>query len=152
MSISVELTKNADSLARIHAQCFSDEVWSAQAIEELLVSPGTFALRAQGEAGFILVRVASDESEVLTVCTIPAARRRGVATVLINSAAEQAQKSGASVMFLEVNSGNNPAIAVYKRMGFAEVGYRKGYYGKAHGMREDALVLRANFPLIRVCN
>lgn len=152
MSISIEPAKDAESLARIHAQCFTDEVWTAQAIEGLLATPGTFALVARGEVGFILVRAASDESEILTICVLPAARRRGIATALINVASLRAQEGGATVMFLEVSSGNNSAIAVYKQLGFAEVGRRKGYYSVAHGMREDALVLRANFPLIRVCN
>jgi [ribosomal protein S18]-alanine N-acetyltransferase len=140
---------DADDLARIHAQCFT-EVWNAAAVAALLATPGTFALVA--DAGFIMVRVAADESEVLTLAVTPAARRRGIATALVLGAAERAAEIGAGVMFLEVGVANIPAISLYKRLGFATVGHRKAYYAEAHGMREDALVLRAQLPLSRVGN
>lgn len=137
------------ALAALHAQCFH-EIWNAAAIAELIASPGTFALIDEDQTGFILVRAAAGECEVLTLCVTPAARRRGVATALVMAAAERAAAANAAVMFLEVNASNNPAIALYKRLGFGEVGLRKGYYATPHGMREDALVLRASIPLLRV--
>jgi ribosomal-protein-alanine N-acetyltransferase len=137
------------ALAALHAQCFL-EVWNAAAIAELMAAAGVFALIDEDQSGFILVRVAGGESEVLTLCVTPATRRRGVATALVTAAAERAAEANAAVMFLEVNASNNPAIALYKRLGFGEVGLRKGYYAVAHGMREDALVLRASIPLPRV--
>ena len=141
---------DAALLATIHSQCFEGEVWSADAIAGLLASPGTFALVTGDDSGFILVRVAGGESEVLTLGVAPAARRRGLATELVIQASNQAEKNAASVMFLEVNTANFAAIAVYKRLGFAEVGRRKNYYAGVHGVREDALVLRAQIPLQRV--
>jgi len=137
------------ALAALHAQCFH-EIWNAAAITELMASPGTFALIDEDQTGFILVRASGGECEVLTLCVTPAARRRGVATTLVTGAAERAAAANAAVMFLEVNASNNPAIALYKRLGFAQVGLRKGYYAAPHGMREDALVLRASIPLLRV--
>ena len=137
----------AAELAEIHAQCFS-EVWNAEAVAALLATPGTFAMVVEG--GFIMVRTAADESEVLTLAVMPAARRRGIATALVLGAAERAVEVGASVMFLEVGAANLPAISLYKRLGFAVVGHRKAYYAGVHGMREDALVLRAAIPLSRV--
>ena len=134
-------------LARVHAQCFA-EVWNAEAMAALLATPGTFAMVAEG--GFIMVRAVADESEVLTLAVIPAARRRGIATALVSRAAERAAEVGAGVMFLEVNAANLPAISLYKRLGFTTVGHRKAYYAGTHGMREDALVLRTAIPLSRV--
>lgn len=143
--------RDVDLLAALHAQCFS-ELWNAAAFTELMVLPGTVALVDEDLTGFILVRTAASESEVLSVGVTPAARRRGTATALVTAAAEQAAKAGADVMFLEVNATNNPAIALYMRLGFKEVGRRNGYYAAPHGMREDALVLRASIPLARVGN
>ena len=45
---------------------------------------------------------------------------------------------GAGAMFLEVAAGNAPALALYAREGFAEVGRRRRYYSDG----TDALVLR----------
>ncbi len=142
-------TSDARLLASLHAECFA-EAWSAESIAALLGTPGAFAVAAQD--GFILMRVAGDESEVLTLGVTPAARRRGIASALVLEAAKYAAELGAERVFLEVNATNLPAIALYKRLGFAEVGRRKAYYLDTHGQRDDALVLRVEIPLLRVGN
>jgi ribosomal-protein-alanine N-acetyltransferase len=139
----------AGLLAGLHAQCFAD-AWTAESVAALLINPGAFAVA--GSDGFILVQVAGDESEVLTLCVTPAARRRGIASALVLQSAKHAAALGAERMFLEVNATNLPAIALYKRLGFVEVGRRKAYYLSTHGCRDDALVLRVEIPLIRVGN
>lgn len=144
-------TSGASLIARLHAQCFR-EAWSEASIAALLETPGTFAGVSDDENGFVMVRVASDESELLTVGVTPAARRRGNACLLVQEAANYAASLGAVRMFLEVNQTNFPAIALYKRLGFGEVGRRAGYYMDAQGQKEDALVLRVEIPLPRVCN
>ena len=142
-------TRDPAVLARLHAECFT-ESWSVESFAALLVQPATFALIAND--GFILVRVAGDESEVLTLAVRPAARRRGIASALLIEAAKQAEEQGARAIFLEVGATNSPAIALYKRYGFAQVGCRKAYYAVPGGGRQDALVLRVEIPLARVGN
>jgi len=102
------------------------------------------------DTGFILVRAAAGEAEVLTLAVKPAARRRGVGLALVIMGAEEAFRRGATEMFLEVSCMNLPAIALYKRLGFTAIGRRPGYYTAPDGRREDALVLRLEIPLIRV--
>jgi [ribosomal protein S18]-alanine N-acetyltransferase len=142
-------TRDAALLARLHAECFA-EPWSAESFAALLEQPATFALITND--GFILVRVAGDESEVLTLAVRPAARRRGIASAVLIEAAKQAEEQGAKAMFLEVGASNSPAIALYKRFGFAQVGCRGAYYAVPGGGSEDALVLRVEIPLARVGN
>jgi [ribosomal protein S18]-alanine N-acetyltransferase len=142
-------TTSARLLAAIHAECFA-EVWSTEWIAALLAQPGSFACLAEDASGFIIIRTAGDEAEVLTLAVKPAARRRGIASALVAEGAKQAQKQGASAMFLEVSCTNLPAIALYKRLGFKEVGRRKAYYAAAGSTPEDALVLRVEIPLPRV--
>jgi [ribosomal protein S18]-alanine N-acetyltransferase len=144
-------TTEAHLLASLHAQCFLD-AWSAESIAALLATPGTFAGVSEEGCGFVMIRVAGDESEVLSLGVTPAARRRGTATVLVLDAADVAASRGAVWMFLEVDRTNLPAIALYKRLGFAEVGCRAGYYEDVHGRKSDALVLRVGIPLLRVGN
>ena len=152
MTIRPACEADVQALVAVHAQSFEHEVWDASAMVGLLATPGTFALIDENLSGFIMVRVACDESEILTLAVTPAARRRGVARRLVCDSADRATQAGAASMFLEVNSRNNPAIALYKGLGFQEVGVRKAYYAGPHGMREDALVLRASIPLSRVVN
>jgi tRNA threonylcarbamoyladenosine biosynthesis protein TsaB len=131
-------------LARIHAVGF-DRPWNEGALRDLLRTPGTIGFAASG--GFIIVRVAADEAEILTLAVAPDARRRGTGKALVSAAAARAHELGARAMLLEVRASNASARALYKRFGFAEVGARKAYYGQ-----EDALILRANLPIMPLGN
>jgi [ribosomal protein S18]-alanine N-acetyltransferase len=144
-------TSQAGLLAALHAKCFA-ETWSAEWLAGLLAQPGTFACLAEDDSGFILIRVAGDESEILTLAVEPAARRRGIGIALVVAGAGEAAGRGAKRLFLEVGSTNYAAVALYRRLGFAEVGRRKDYYTTAAGGRDDALVLHVEIPLPRVGN
>ena len=39
----------------------------------------------------------------------------------------------ARIVHLEVEEGNAPALALYRRLGFGEIGRRDGYYGPPTG-------------------
>jgi ribosomal-protein-alanine N-acetyltransferase len=126
-------------LTALHASAFAD-VWTTQAFRDLLATPGTFAIHLQ--EGFILIRVAGDEAEILTLAVKPEARGRGVGRALLRAAADHAARLGAVRLFLEVGADNPAALALYAGQGFSRVGQRKGYYDG-----RDALILRAELPL-----
>ena len=147
---TVLLTPPCDvyALARLHATSFAD-AWSAEWIAKLLAQPGTFALLEGEEAGgFVLVRTAGGEAEILTLAVAPAARRRGIGSFLISAACRKAQEIGAEAVFLEVNRANEPAKTLYTRLGFREVGQRRGYYQTPGADKEDALVFCVKLPLL----
>ncbi len=147
MSIPVP-SRDAGLMAAILAQA-SDDPWSAAYIDSLLAQPGVFAFVA-GREGFILVRAAGGEAEILNLAVVPAARRRGIGCALVSRGADESRRRGAGFFFLEVNVGNFAAKNLYFRIGFAEVGRRPGYYRGREGIKEDALVLRASLPLLEV--
>lgn len=139
--------------AAIHARA-ADAPWSAETFAGLLVQPGVFGLVATGgvatggEAprGFILCRVAADEAEVLALAVLPEARRAGIARALLTAALAQAAAGGAARMLLEVSVRNDAALALYRSVGFDEVGRRKGYYAESGGGGPaDALVMATDF-------
>jgi [ribosomal protein S18]-alanine N-acetyltransferase len=143
---------DVEALARLHATSFAD-AWSAEWIAKLLAHPGTFAFLAEGESdGFILARAAGGEAEILTLAVAPAARRRGIGSALILAACRQAHEMGADAMFLEVSRTNEPARTLYTRLGFREVGRRRGYYQEPGRSNEDALVFCGKLPLPPVGN
>lgn len=144
-------TSDAALLSRLHAQCF-DEAWSAESFTALLANPGAFALVDESQHGFIVIQVAAEQSEVLTIGVEPAARRRGIASEMLLTALKQASEMGASHMFLEVDCMNFQAIGLYLQHGFIEVGRRKNYYRSPQGIGSDALILRVEFRAPRVGN
>jgi len=132
----------APTLAAVHARAFAD-AWSAEAIRELLESPGSFALVAEDEGAplaFILARTAADEGEILTLATLREARRRGLARALMTAAADLARERGATRLLLEVAETNGAARALYEGLGYETVGRRAAYYAARSG-GEDARVL-----------
>ena len=72
--------------------------------------------------GFVIGRVILDESEILSVGTVPASRRKGAATALMNAASERAISLGAKTLYLEVGEDNPGAVALYKRLEFRAPG------------------------------
>lgn len=138
---------HAAILADLHASAFTRE-WRVDEIATLLAAPGTIALLAvlgtgkQEPAGFVLARRAADEAEILTLCTRPSARRRGIARQLVSALMEQLQAAGVSTLFLEVDTDNDAALALYRGLGFGAVGERRGYYDASGGSGGDAVVMR----------
>jgi ribosomal-protein-alanine N-acetyltransferase len=146
--MKIEAVNAADDLsvlAGLHGACFSP-AWTQDALRELLEITGTLAFSAR--SGFVMTRIVGDEAEILTIAVAPDARRGGIGSALLHEAGLHALKSGARTMYLEVGQSNVPATALYARAGFREVGRRKSYYGPG----EDALVLRADLPLIPLGN
>ncbi|MDB5452376.1 MAG: rimI [Caulobacteraceae bacterium] len=129
---------DAEVLAAIHAGAFAAP-WRVCDVAALLEQPEVFGLMSDG--AFILMRVAAGEAEVLTLAVEPRRRRRGLAGGLLAAAIRQARTRGAESVFLEVAADNAPAIGLYRRAGFEQVGLRRGYYAGAEGAK-DALVLR----------
>ena len=136
------------TLAALHALCFA-QGWSARSIGQLLGTQGAFALLAeQGGAacGFIIIRVAADEAEILSIGVPGPGRRLGTGRRLVAAGAAKAHAMGAAHLFLEVARENEAARALYASAGFVEAGLRRGYYREPGAEAEDALVLRANLP------
>jgi ribosomal-protein-alanine N-acetyltransferase len=68
---------------------------------------------------------------------MPQTRRRGVAQAVINKALEGMKYYKAKQAFLEVRVTNEPAISLYKKLGFEISRTINGYYSDG----EDAYVM-----------
>jgi len=112
--------------------------------------PNILALSAytgSGEViGFILVRIAADECEILSLAVGPENRRQTLGCSLVEAAGRDAHRHGARAMFLEVDVKNVAATHLYRKLGFKEVGRRTGYYRVCDSL-SDALILRCELPI-----
>ncbi len=147
--IDVARLADADELAEIHAASFH-RGWSAAEMEALLAQDTVLTIVARRGSpfgsrrpvGFVMMRSAGDEAEVLTVAVAPRQRTRGLGRQLMDEALRRLYRDRVKSVFLEVDDGNEAALALYKRLGFARVGQRRNYYKKSGAAASTALVMR----------
>lgn len=136
--------RDAAAIAALHAASFH-RGWSEQEVETLLVDRAVVAHRVLlgGKfAGFILSRQAAGEAEILSIAIAGNRRGRGLARGLLTLHLRRLAGLGVRNVFLEVDENNMPAIRLYRRAGFHDVGHRPNYYPGVDGKRAAALVLR----------
>lgn len=149
-----------------------EEVWDKASIAKILASPGAFGLIAvesvdsrPGAAndnapkgglptsppattakthavGFVLVRSAGEEAEVLSLGVHPECRLNGIGRALLRASMVEAHQSGVQEIFLEVAEDNEPARKLYEAAGFEKVGIRPGYYQRPGGINAAAHTMR----------
>jgi ribosomal-protein-alanine N-acetyltransferase len=89
------------------------------------------------------------EMHLLNITVAPVARRRGHARRLLGALVALCREEGAERLWLEVREANGDAQATYRRLGFTQVGMRKGYYPAPAGAREDAVVMSLGIETAR---
>ncbi len=139
------VTADAETMARLHAQGFY-RGWPRDEFVGYLADPARTPAYVACEArrrvtGFMMLRHAADEVELLTIAVEPKQRDRGIGRALLEAGLADLMMSPARRMFLEVAADNAAAIALYRRHGFAEIGRRKGYYPRPDGSPATALVM-----------
>lgn len=121
-------------------QCCFEHPWSmAMFSGELNNNATVYRLLLDGETpiAYMGMWCVADEGQITNVAVHPDYRRQGLAETLISFFKDYARKHNLTVMTLEVRASNIPARNLYKKMGFIEVGLRKGYYDG----KEDAVLM-----------
>ena len=116
--------------------------WSERGVADALASHAERCFVAedgQGVAGFCACTLAAGEMNIDAVSVRADARRRGVGKALVRFALDALKAQGAAEAFLEVRSGNAPAIRLYETLGFSPVGVRRGFYKEPP---DDAVVMK----------
>ncbi len=129
------------AIAELEKQCFSDP-WSADSIASELVNPLSYWLVAEVDgqvAGYVGSQSVLDAADMMNIAVSPDYRRQGIAKALVNELTAYLSKNNVIALLLEVRVSNEPAITLYEKMGFQQVGRRPNYY---RNPREDALILR----------
>lgn len=121
-------------VSSIHGAGFS-RGWNTNELSQMLSSDNTFCLvcRSEGQLdlppmGFVICRQILDEAEILSISTEKKQRRKGVARILMEETIRRLQTDRRKSLFLEVDEANEPAISLYKQLGFVLAGKREGYY------------------------
>lgn len=142
MNITIEKMGelHIEQLAVIEKECFSTP-WSENALrEELENSYARFLVAVcDGEvSGYIGAHNILGEVYITNVAVSQKHRRKGMGEKLINSLISLCESENAEFITLEVRESNKPAINLYKKMKFKDVGKRKNFY---ENPREDAILM-----------
>ena len=90
-------------------------------------------------AGFAVANLMPPEAELEIVAVDSEAQRRGAAGRLFAALATELSTAGVVGVILEVRAHNQPALGLYRKLGFAETGRRMRYYDDPV---EDAVLMR----------
>ena len=131
-------------VAELERMCFSTP-WNEAMLEEELYNDTASFIVAEGEDGSVLgyagLHVILDEGYIDNVAVRPSCRRMGLGDKLLDVFIRFGEVNLA-FLTLEVRPSNTPAVALYEKNGFKEVGRRPNYYDNP---KEDALLLTREF-------
>ncbi len=139
--------KTAADMAALHAQAFPNRrMWTEDEFAAFHDDPNSHIVTT--DYGFAILRVITDEAEIVTIAIDPRMQGKGWGRHLLAKVVTHAQSAGANSIFLEVAENNSVAGALYNSAGFSQVGRRVGYYKDLDDNRCDALVLRRNLSTV----
>ena len=112
--------------------------------------PETFLVAEENEkvVGYIMCRVEvglgdigfsglKKRGHVVSVAVIPEHRKKGVGEALVSSAMDAMRTYNAKQCYLEVRVSNDPAVKLYKKLGFEVTRTSQSYYADG----EDAYIM-----------
>ena len=89
--------------------------------------------------GFLVARLLQPQTELEIIAVDPRVQRRGLARKLFDELVYQLGQAGITEVVLEVRESNQPALELYRSLGFVETGRRPRYYIDPV---EDAVLMR----------
>lgn len=108
-----------------------DEFWNASILETELQNPFSKYIIAKINeqiVGFAGVIDTVEQLEITNIVVKKDFRKNGIGNKLLLELINMAKQSSKEKIILEVNSNNLPAIKLYEKNGFNNIGFRKKYY------------------------
>jgi len=99
--------------------------------------------------GYFILMMAADEAHLLNIVVAPTHQGKKLGAYLLHQAMMMAQDAGGRILLLEVRPSNAAALALYRRVGFRQIGVRRNYYRDTEGS-EDAVVMSRALEEIRL--
>lgn len=116
------------------------EQWSERSWLGELLGDGrtTLLARRHVPVGVIALQTVGDVADLHRLVVAPRHRRQGIGEALVVAGLTGVRHAGARSVLLEVAYDNEPAIALYQRLGFEQLHAREDYYGPGR----HALILK----------
>ena len=146
------LPLKAEQLAEVAqiAVCSFPDPWSLALFEAAFAQADTQIWAAMVDdmlVGYLVLQRLGEEQSVDDIAVLPAYRRQGIAEQLLQTTHAAFPDSN---FILEVREHNEAAIALYQKLGYEQVGFRKRYYtNPAEGA---VLMTRQGVPVEKTSN
>lgn len=108
-----------------------DDFWNYSILKEEIKSNNSKYIIAKINneiVGFAGIKIIMDEADIMNIVTKKSSRNQGIGTLLLKNLIFIAHELQLSSISLEVNEENLPAIHLYEKFGFENLGIRKNYY------------------------
>ena len=142
MRIRQMTAEDIPAVAQIEKECFS-QPWSEQGFLDGMKDAIFFVAEDPQIVGYIGMYRMPPEGEITNVAVTPKMRKKGCGRELLLRMQQWADEHGIDRIVLEVRSGNEPAIHLYRTCGFEKIGVRKNFY---QFPREDADIMEFHAP------
>ena len=139
MEITEMTFKDLDDMKDILYSDF-DNFWSYNVLKQELENPNTTYIIAKEQnevVGFAGISICLDEATLNNIVVKKLCRGRGLGGELLESLIDICSELNLKTFTLEVNVTNEPAIRLYKKFGFKNLGIRKKYYNNS----QDAYIM-----------
>lgn len=136
-----------DAVLAIEQRAFP-QPWSRSFFEKELGTPQARCTVATTDdetatiVGYTVCWRVLDEVHLLNVAVHVEHRGAAVGRRLVEDVLAVGRATGGRVVYLEVRAGNVAARRLYRRLGFRDLGVRRGYYGPG----QDAIVMELRLP------
>ena len=143
MQVTIENAsiRHLDTLWEIEKKCFEAEAFTKEQIAQLLKSYSSIGLIAKVNrqiVGFIIGTIYRERNvlsgHILTIDVLPEHRRKGIGLKLLQEMEKIFKEKNIKTCCLEVREDNIAALALYRKLGYVEVGKLKNYYRSANGV------------------
>ena len=108
-----------------------DDFWNENILKSELENENSYYIVAKENddiVGFGGLWKSIDDIHITNIVTKKIFRNKGIGKTILKELINHSKKFGYNVITLEVNENNTPAISLYKKFGFKEIGIRKKYY------------------------
>ncbi|MCR5716236.1 MAG: ribosomal protein S18-alanine N-acetyltransferase [Lachnospiraceae bacterium] len=143
MQIRRMLLHDVPGAVQVEEACFSTP-WSEKVYTETIANENALYLIAVEEetqrviatCGFMNIL---GEGDISNVAVLDAYRGQGIASRMMEELLCRGKELGMTQYILEVRASNTPAIGLYEKFGFSQIGRRRLFYEHPS---EDALIMQ----------
>lgn len=143
--MNLKITKmelsDLNSISNILTSDF-DNFWNYNILKDELLSKNSSYIIAKLDnqiVGFAGIKILLEEADIMNIVVKKDFRNQGIGNLLLEKLIQLAISLHLNSITLEVNEENYPAIHLYEKFGFKQIGTRKSYY-----QDKDGLIMKKN--------